>query len=203
MLNTTLRHFAVISALAATAALSACANTPTLIDQNEAGGPPVAAKSILIFVDGRVFDAPLFGTQGRAFLTGLGDGLQGALAGVPTRVVQIDPMQLDNPVPSAFKSAQPTQTIRVATISDRQRNGTPVSAVWQMTVSNVKTTTVAAADGKPARETFQMTPVYKLRAEGDVCLVSDNGAHECGESMGKFLGSTLRAAHAIQLDPAM
>ncbi|CAM2160494.1 hypothetical protein PT2222_80078 [Paraburkholderia tropica] len=29
------------------------------------------------------------------------------------------------------------------------------------------------------------------------------GSRDCGESMGTFLGATLRAAHAIQLDPAM
>ncbi|MCA8023654.1 hypothetical protein [Burkholderia metallica] len=49
-----------------------------------------------------MFDAPTFGSEGRAYLAGLGEGVRDALAGVPTKVVELDVMKFVNPVPAAL-----------------------------------------------------------------------------------------------------
>lgn len=181
-------------------ALAGCAAPADLLEQNAAGIPPTAAKQILIILDGKIFGAPLFGTEGHAYLTGLGQGLQSALVGIPTTVVVVDPMMMANPVPPALQATRPSHTIRVFTVSDTQRNGFPISAVWQMDVADMTMTAIPAADGKPSGTRFTSKPVYKARAEGDTCLVSDSQATQCGASMGKFLGETLRTAHAVLFD---
>lgn len=119
------------------ALVSGCVATPNLIGEGTAGIAPTKADAILIVVDGKVFDAPAFGSEGRAYLAGLGDGIRDALAGVPTKVVELDEMRFVNPVPLALQAMRPSHTIGLFTESDILRYGTPISATWQMEVSNV------------------------------------------------------------------
>ncbi|NTX27061.1 hypothetical protein HT746_07930 [Burkholderia pyrrocinia] len=146
-----------------------------------------------------MFDAPAFGSEGRAYLAGLGEGVRDALAGVPTKVVELDVMKFVNPVPSALQAMRPSHTIRLFTESDMVRYGTPISATWQMGVSNVTSATVPATNDKPAGTRYTIKPIYRARADGEKCLDSDSLAKKCGAAMGEMFGDTLRAAHVMQI----
>lgn len=113
-----------------------------------------------------MFDAPSFGKEGRAYLVGLGEGIQGALADVPTKVVELDVMKFVNPVPSALQAMSPSHTIRLFTESDMMRYGTPISATWQMEVSDVTTAPVPATNDKLGGTRYTIKPIYKARANG-------------------------------------
>jgi hypothetical protein len=189
-----------LAACTAVLALTACVAAPDLLEQNNSGATPTVARQLLIVVDGKIFGAPLFGTEGHAYLSGLGTGLKGALGSVPSRVVDVDPMMFGNPVLPALESSRPSHIVRVFTVSDTQRQGFPISAVWQMDVSRVAISTIPPADGKPAGTRFKTTGIYKARAEGDTCLESDDLAMKCGEAMGKLLGESMLAAHVVQVD---
>ncbi|RBB35782.1 hypothetical protein DPV79_27610 [Burkholderia reimsis] len=63
------------------APVSGCVATPDLIGENTAGIAPTEATAILVVVDGKAFDRPEYGSEGRAYLAGLGEGIQAALAG--------------------------------------------------------------------------------------------------------------------------
>ncbi len=186
------------TACAVAAALAGCVIQPDLLEQNSAGAPPTAANRILVVVDSRLFGNPPYGTEGRAYMSGLGSGLQHALADVPSKVVEVDAMAFTNPVPPALQALQPSHAIRVHTVSDLRRADVPIHATWQMDVSSVTTAAIPATEGKPAGTRFTLKPIYKARAEGDTCLDSDGLAYQCGEAMGKLLGDTLRAAHVMQ-----
>lgn len=181
------------------ALVSGCVATPNLIGEGTAGIAPTKADAILIVVDGKIFDAPAFGSEGRAYLAGLGEGIRDALAGVPTKVVELDEMKFGNPVPSALQAMRPSHTIRLFTESDMVRYGTPISATWQMEVSNVTAASVPASNGKPAGTRYTIKPIYRARADGETCLDSDSLAKKCGAAMGKMFGDTLRAAHVMQI----
>ena len=188
------------SALFITVTLVSCAETPDLLEQNAASGTPTIAKQVLIVVDDKVFGAPFFGTPGRAYLKGLGTGLQDALPGIATSVVDVDSMGLGNPIPHALYATRPSHVLRVFTVSNKQRNGFPISAVWQLDVNTVAITSRPAADGKPSVTNFGFTPIYKARAEGDTCLESDTSAEKCGVTMGRFLGKAMISGHAVRVN---
>ena len=179
--------------------VSGCVATPDLIGENTAGIAPTEATAILVVVDGKAFDRPEYGSEGHAYLAGLGEGIQAALAGVPTRIVELDEMKFVNPVPAALRAMRPSHTIRLFTESGTTRNGTPISATWQMEVSNVMTTLVPATGDKPGGTRYTIKPIYKARADGETCLDSDSFAKKCGAAMGKMFGDTLRAAHVVQM----
>lgn len=181
------------------ALVSGCVATPNLIGENTAGIAPTEATAILVVVDGKAFDGPAFGSEGRAYLAGLGEGILAALAGVPTKVVELDEMKFVNPVPAALRAMGPSHTIRLFTESEMARYGTPISATWQMEVSNVTTTLVPATGDKPGGTRYTIKPIYKARADGETCLDSDSLAKKCGAAMGKMFGDTLRAAHVVQI----
>lgn len=189
-----------LAACGAVLALTSCVAAPDLLEQNNAGATPSVARQLLIVVDGKIFGAPLFGTEGHAYLSGLGTGLKSALGAVPSRVVDVDPMMFGNPVLPALEASRPTHVVRVFTVSNTQRQGFPISAVWQMDVSRVAISAIPPADGKPAGTRFKATGIYKARAEGDTCLESDDRAMKCGEAMGKLFGESLLAAHVVQID---
>lgn len=189
-----------LGACCAALALTSCVATPDLLEQNDSGAMPTVASRILIVVDGKIFGAPLFGSEGHAYLSGLGTGLKAALASVPSQVVSVDPMMFGNPVLPALESSRPSHMVRVFTVSNTQRQGFPISAVWQMDVSRVAISAIPPADGKPAGTRIKTTGIYKARAEGDTCLESDSRATKCGEAMGKLLGESLRAAHVVQIE---
>jgi hypothetical protein len=188
-----------LTTCAVAALVSGCVATPNLIGENTAGIAPTEATAILVVVDGKAFDGPAFGSEGRAYLAGLGEGLQAALAGVPTKIVELDEMKFVNPVPAALRAVRPSHTIRLFTESETARHDTPISATWQMEVSNVTTTLVPATGDKPGGTRYTIKPIYKARADGETCLDSDGLAKKCGAAMGKMFGETLRAAHVMQM----
>ncbi|AXF19433.1 hypothetical protein CUJ89_02160 [Burkholderia pyrrocinia] len=118
---------------------------------------------------------------------------------MPTKVVELDIMKFVNPVPSALRAMRPSHTIRLFTESDMLRYGTPISATWQMEVSNVTTAPVPATSDKPAGTRYTIKPIYKARADGETCLDSDSLAKKCGTAMGKMFGDALRAAHVMRI----
>ncbi|WP_175023549.1 hypothetical protein [Burkholderia aenigmatica] len=181
------------------ALVSGCVTTPNLVDESVAGITPTHASGILIVVDGKIFDSPSFGSEGRAYLAGLGEGIQGTLTDIPTQLVELDVMKFVDPIPHALDAMHPSHLVRLYTASDLRRNDTPVSATWQMTVSDVKMTPVAPTDEKPAGTRYTFKPIYKARADGDTCVDSDSLAKQCGAAMGKILGDALRAAHVMQI----
>ncbi|MCA8354507.1 hypothetical protein [Burkholderia cepacia] len=63
------------------APVSGCVATPDHIGGNTAGIAPTEATAILVVVDGKAFDRPEYGSEGYAYLAGLGEGIQAALAG--------------------------------------------------------------------------------------------------------------------------
>ena len=195
----TMKTMRGIAVCVVAALVSGCVATPNLLGEGTAGATPTQASSILIVVDGRMFDAPSFGKEGRAYLVGLGEGIQGALADVPTKVVELDVMKFVNPVPSALQAMSPSHTIRLFAESDMMRYGTPISATWQMEVSDVTTAPVPATNDKPGGTRYTIKPIYKARANGETCLDSDSLARKCGVAMGKMFGETLRAAHVVRI----
>jgi hypothetical protein len=182
-------------------ALSGCASAPDLIEQSSAPGiTPTQVSRVLIVVDGNMFATPLYGRFGRAYMTGLGRGLQEALTGVPSQVVEVDAMSFGNPALSALTATRPSHAIRVYTISSTQRNGTPIDSVWQMNVDDVTispTATAANVSGKPVGIHVQLRSIYRARAEGDTCFDAETLADKCGEAMGKTFGDALRKSHAV------
>ncbi|VWC02982.1 hypothetical protein BLA14095_04853 [Burkholderia lata] len=195
----TLKTLRGLTTCAVAALVSGCVATPNLIGENTAGIAPTEATAILVVVDGKAFDGPAFGSEGRAYLAGLGDGIQAALAGVPTKVVELDEMKFVNPVPAALRAMRPSHTIGLFTESSTVRYGTPISATWQMEVSNVATALVPATGDKPGGTRYTIKPIYKARADGETCLDSDSLAKRCGAAMGKMFGDTLRAAHVVRM----
>ncbi|WP_174987506.1 hypothetical protein [Burkholderia lata] len=188
-----------LTTCAVAALVSGCVATPNLIGENTAGIAPTEATAILVVVDGKAFDGPAFGSEGRAYLAGLGDGIQAALAGVPTKIVELDEMKFVNPVPAALQAMRPSHTIRLFTESATARHGTPISATWQMEVSKVTTALVPATGDKPDGTRYTIKSIYKARADGETCLDSESLAKKCGAAMGKMFGDTLRAAHVVQM----
>ncbi|MDR0244893.1 MAG: hypothetical protein LBJ65_25130 [Burkholderia sp.] len=165
------------------ALVSGCVATPNLIGESTAGIAPTEATAILVVVDGKTFDGQAFGSEGRAYLAGLGEGIQNALTGVPTKVVELDEMKFVNPVPAALQATRPSHTIHLFTESGIARYGTPISATWQMEVSNVTIAPVPATVDKPASTRYTIKPVYKARADGETCLDSDSLAKKCGADL--------------------
>ncbi|VWM16680.1 hypothetical protein [Burkholderia lata] len=88
---------------------------------------------------------------------------------------------------------------RLFTESATVRYSTPISATWQMEVSNVTTALVPATGDKPDGTRFMMKPIYIALADGENCLDSDSLARKCDRAMGKMFGETLRAAHVVQM----
>ncbi|MDN7562286.1 hypothetical protein [Burkholderia orbicola] len=190
------------AACAITTLVSGCINTPpNLLRESSAGIAPSAAHNILVIVNGTAFDAPIFGSQGPAYLSGLGQGTQEALTNIPTKVIRIDAMEFDNQVQQTITAMRPSHVIRLSTVSELSRRGTPISATWQIDVSNVTATPVPAANGRPANTHFTVQPIYRAQADGETCIDTDSLAKKCGTEMGKLLGNAVRAAHVMLLDP--
>ncbi|WP_175240813.1 MULTISPECIES: hypothetical protein [Burkholderia cepacia complex] len=181
--------------------VSGCiATPPSLLRESSAGVEPTAANGILVIVNGTAFDSPVFGSQGPAYLSGLGEGLQNALTSIPTKVIKLDAMAFDNQVQPAITSMRPSHIIRLSTVSELSRHGTPVTATWQIDVSNVMAMPIPAANEKPAGTRFTLQPIYRAQADGETCLDTDSFAQRCGIAMGKLLGKAVRAAHVIRVD---
>jgi len=195
----TMKTLRALTTCVVAALVSGCVATPNLIGEDTAGIAPTEATAILVVVDGKAFDRPQFGSEGHAYLAGLGEGIQAALAGVPTKVVELDEMKFVNPVPSALQAMRPSHAIRLFTESATVRYSTPISATWQMEVSKVTTALVPATGDKPGGTRYMMKPIYIARADGETCLDSDSLAKKCGAAMGKMFGETLRAAHVVQM----
>nr|WP_175798442.1 hypothetical protein [Burkholderia anthina] len=178
--------------------VSGCITTPPdLLRESSAGIAPTTANSILVFVNSTAFDSPPFGTQGPAYLSGLGKGMQEALNGIPTKVIQLDSMGFDNQVRPAITTMRPSHIIRLFPVSVLSRQGTPISVTWQIDVSSMTTTPVSAINVKSASTRFMTQPVYRAQASGETCLDTDSLAQKCGMEMGKLLGDAVRAAHVM------
>jgi hypothetical protein len=211
-----MRSMHVWSAALLAVALAGCTTPLQMLGQNIATGVvPTQATQVLIVLDGKVFgEKPTFGSEGQAYLDGLGEGLQQGLPEVQAKVIQIgDPLAFGNPMPGALRQVRPSHVIRVWTAS-LERQGltmtntggaplsagmTPVSAVWEMDATSVTLTDLPATAGKHAALRIATRPIYKMRTRGDTCTDSDTLATRCGVEMGKFMADKLRAAHVMLL----
>lgn len=192
-----LRLLATCAFATALGALSACTTTPELIRETSAGTTSTVRNEVLIVLSSKVFGATAFGSEGEAYMSGVGAGLQAALAGFPTKIIEVDGMTLGNPLGKAYRADRPSHAISVSTVSFAAHDGIPFSAVWQMDVASLTITDLPGVDGKPNGLRVATTPIYKLRAKGDTCFVTDHQAERCGETMGKMLGAHLLASHVI------
>lgn len=134
-------------------------------------------------------------------MSGLGKGMQEALTNIPTKVIRLDAMGFDNQVQPTITAMRPSHVVRLSTVSELSRRGTPISATWQIDVSNVTATPVLAANENPASTHFMVQPIYRAQADGETCIDTDRLAQKCGIEMGKLLGNAVRAAHVMLLTP--
>lgn len=200
--STDMKILHCFAACAVATLVCGCITTPPdLLRESSAGIAPTTVNNILVIVNGTAFDSPAFGTQGPAYLSGLGTGMQESLNSVPTKVIRFDSMGFDNQIQPTIAAMRPSHIIRLFTVSELSRQGTPVSATWQIDVSRVTTTPVPAADAEPASTRFKVQPIYRAQASGETCLDTDTLAQKCGVEMGKLLGNALRAAHVMLVNP--
>ncbi|MFM0213844.1 hypothetical protein PQQ96_41410, partial [Paraburkholderia sediminicola] len=202
----TMKKLFRVVALVFTVVLTGCATSPQLLEQTSAERTSVPAKSVLIVINGAVFDNPPFGPGGRVFLDAMGSALQESVSGVPVRVIAIDPMQLENPEAKALNEMHPNYVLRLHTVSLTTRNGIPVNAVWQLDAAEVSTSVTTSEAQGPAQMTstrFNFRTVYRARAQGRAgpgsVFDSANSAQNCGSAMGKTLGAAVAAAQALGL----
>jgi hypothetical protein len=199
------KWFRVI-ALVFAVVLTGCAISPQLLEQTRAERTPMPAKSVLIVINGNVFDNPPFGPGGKVFLDAMGSALRDSVTGVPVRVITNDPMQLENPEVKALKEMHPNYVLRVHTVSLTTRNGVPVIAVWQLDAAEVSTSVTSSevpGQGQVTSTRFNFRTVYRARVQGRAgpgsLFDSANSAQDSGSAMGKTLGAAVAAAQVLGL----
>jgi hypothetical protein len=184
--------------------LTGCAIKPRVLEQTSAERTAMPAKSVLIVINGTVFDNPPFGPEGKAFLDAMGSALQASVSGVPVRVITTGPMQLENPEPKALKEMHPNYVLRLHAASLTMRNAVPVSAVWQLDAAEVSiAVTTSQEQGKASTTStqFNFRTVYRVRVQGPVgpgsVFDSEHSARNLGTAMGKTLGDAVATAGVL------